>query len=106
MSAHCHAGANSYAEGLMRTHIVVPEELIEEVDRVAGKRRRSRFVEEAIREKLSRQSQGDALAATAGVLSPSEYPEWKTPEKVSAWVKAGRQEDQTRLVRKLRAAGD
>jgi metal-responsive CopG/Arc/MetJ family transcriptional regulator len=90
----------------MRTHIVIPVELIQEVDRVAGKRRRSRFVEEAIREKLSRQVRSTVLAATAGVLSPADYPEWETPEKVSAWVKAGREQDNARLARKLRAAGD
>jgi len=90
----------------VRTHIVVPGELIQAVDRVAGKRRRSRFVEEAIREKLSRQLLSAALAATAGALSPADYPEWDAPEKVSAWVKVGRQEDDARLARKLRAAGD
>ena len=91
---------------VMRTHIVVPEALIQEVDRVAGKRRRSRFVEEAIREKLSRQALGAALAATAGVLDPSDYPEWENPGEISAWVKAGRQEDDARLERKVRAIGD
>lgn len=90
----------------MRTHIVVPQGLIQEVDRVAGKRRRSRFVEEAIREKLSRQTLSAALTTSAGILSPTDYPEWNTPEKVSAWVKAGREEDDARLARKLRASSD
>lgn len=89
------------SKGVIRTHIVVLEELIEEVDRVAGKRKRSRFVEEAIREKLSRQTLSDALSTCAGVLSPTDYPEWNMPEKISAWVKAGRQEDEARLRRKL-----
>jgi hypothetical protein len=91
---------------IMRTHIVVPEELIAEVDRVAGKRKRSRFVEEAVREKLARVALDAALAETAGILSPADYPEWENPEQISAWVKAGRQEDESRLQRKLRAAGD
>lgn len=90
----------------MRTHIVVPEALVREVDRVAGKRRRSRFVEEAIREKLSRQALSAALAEAAGVLSPADYPEWDTPEKVTTWVKAGRQEDDARLARELRATSN
>ena len=63
----------------MRTHIVVPEALIAEVDRVAGKRRRSRFVEDAIREKLSRENLRDALVATAGILPASDYPAGPTP---------------------------
>jgi hypothetical protein len=90
----------------IRTHIVVPETLIHEVDRIAGKRRRSHFVEEAIREKLARATLADALASSAGVLAPNDYPEWKTPEEISVWVKAGRQEDDARLDRKLRARGN
>lgn len=90
----------------MRTHIVVPEDLVREVDTVAGKRQRSCFVEEAIRDKLSRQALSAALAQSAGVLSPGDYPEWATTEEVSAWVKAGRQDDDARLARKLRASRD
>ncbi len=90
----------------VRTHIVVPEALIHEVDRLAGKRKRSRFVEEAIREKLARVTLSDALASSAGVLSADDYPEWRTSEEASAWVKAGRQEDDARLERKLRALGN
>jgi metal-responsive CopG/Arc/MetJ family transcriptional regulator len=93
-------------KGTMRTHIVVPEDLVQQVDRVAGKRRRSRFVEEAIREKLSRQALGAALATTAGVLDAAEYPEWARPEAVSGWVRERRQEDDARLARKLRASND
>lgn len=91
---------------VMRTHIVVPEDLIQQVDRIAGKRKRSRFVEEAIREKLLRQSLSGALVQSAGILSPTDYPEWDSPEKISAWVKTGREEDDARLARKLRASGD
>ncbi len=91
---------------ILRTHIVISEELICEVDRVAGKRKRSRFVEEAIREKLARASLSTALDQTAGILSPAQYPEWNTPEQVSAWVHEGRQEDQARLAHKLRAIED
>ena len=90
----------------MRTHIVVPDDLVQEVDRVAGKRRRSRFVEEAIREKLSRQALDTALASTAGVLNPADYPEWDTAAKVAAWVESGRLADNVRLARKLRASRD
>jgi len=90
----------------MRTHIVVPDDLVQEVDRVAGKRRRSRFVQEAIREKLSRETLGAALAGTAGGLDPGDYPEWDTAAEVAAWVESGRLADNVRLARKLRASRD
>ena len=83
-----------------RAHII-PEELLKEVDRVAGKRKRSRFVEDAIKEKLSREALSSALRETAGAIDLASYPEWETPEQVSAWVRADRRKDQARLARKL-----
>ena len=83
----------------MRTHVILPDRLIEEVDEVVGKRKRSHFVEEAIREKLKRGALMKALRETAGVLSPEEYPEWETPAKTAAWVRESRRRDAVRLGR-------
>jgi len=69
---------------IRRTHVVLPEDLVNEVDRIAGKRKRSEFVEAALREKLSREALAAASAETAGVLNPADYPKWQTPEAVSA----------------------
>lgn len=85
----------------MRTHIIVAEELIKEIDQLAGKRKRSRFVEEAIREKLEREVLGRALEKSAGILDLKKHPEWDTPEKISAWVRASRQLDNESLKDKL-----
>jgi metal-responsive CopG/Arc/MetJ family transcriptional regulator len=59
----------------------LPGELIQQVDKVAGKRKRSRFVEEAIREKLEREQLGEVLAKSAGILKDEKISEWETPEK-------------------------
>ena len=80
----------------VRAHVVLPEDLIDRVDRVAGKRRRSRFVEEAVREKLAREALVAALATGAGVLHVDDYPNWSSPEAASAWVAGVRQLDETR----------
>jgi hypothetical protein len=88
-------------EVIMRTHVVLPTELVAEVDRVAGARRRSRFVEVAIREHLRRMRLSMALRETAGALKDEDYPDWDTPEKTSAWVRDRRKEDDERLARKL-----
>jgi predicted transcriptional regulator len=77
--------------------VVLPEDLLERVDRVDGKRRRSRFVEEAVREKLAREELGAALEAGAGILDREDYPEWSTPEQTSRWVSALRELDRRRL---------
>lgn len=80
----------------MRTHIILPDRLIEEIDSLVGKRKRSRFVEEAIREKLKRGALLKALKETAGILPPEEYPEWETSDKAAAWVRESRQRDTAR----------
>jgi metal-responsive CopG/Arc/MetJ family transcriptional regulator len=84
-----------------RAHLILPDELLDQVDRIAGPRRRSAFVEAAVREKLAREVLGSALREAAGILDLANYPEWETPEKVAAWVRAGRRADDARLARKL-----
>ena len=83
----------------MRTHVVLPEELVEDVDKLVGKRRRSRFVEEAIRDKLRRDALLSALEETAGILSSKDHPEWATSDKAANWVKESRQTDTERRER-------
>jgi hypothetical protein len=72
----------------VRTHVILPESLVASMDKLVGKRRRSRYIEEAIREKLIRDAQSEALKAAAGALASEDYPEWSTPEATSAWVSA------------------
>ena len=83
----------------MRTHIILSDDLVEEIDNLVGKRKRSRFVEEAITEKLRRGAMLNALKETAGVLLAEEHPEWDTSEKVVKWVNESRQRDVKRLRR-------
>jgi predicted transcriptional regulator len=86
-----------------RTHIVLPREVVDEVDRLVGHRRRSQFMTEAVREKLRREKLAAALAVTAGVLKDADLPHWATPEATSAWVRELRQEDDAATAEKLRA---
>ena len=85
----------------MRTHVVLSEDLLNEIDSVAGKRKRSEFIEEAVRARLQWIRQGLALEKAAGSLDLSQYPEWDSPEKVSAWVREQRQLDNERLAEVL-----
>lgn len=77
----------------MRTHIAIPEDLIDEIDQRAGPRGRSQFVVEAIREKLEHEQLGEALEKYAGALKHEKHPEWATSEDVSKWVHDGRDAD-------------
>ncbi len=84
-----------------RTHVVLPEELIEKIDKVAGKRKRSSFIEEAVRHKLLNEAQKQVFRKAKGILNLADYPEWDTPEKVSAWVAAQRELDDERTNEKV-----
>jgi len=72
---------------------MLPESLVAELDAVVEKRRRSAFVEAAIREKLTRQRQSSALRRTAGALRRSRHRAWGND--ATAWVRSLRDADET-----------
>jgi metal-responsive CopG/Arc/MetJ family transcriptional regulator len=74
----------------MRTHVVLPEDLIADVDSIVGKRKRSRFIEEAVRQSVRRAKLRMALEQARGIIDLDDHPEWSTPEKISAWVREQR----------------
>lgn len=80
-----------------RVRIVLPDETLAELDQVAGKRHRSEFVAEAVREKLIRVRQIRAVQETIAVLPGDDMPAWSSPEEVMAWLRASRQRDVERL---------
>jgi metal-responsive CopG/Arc/MetJ family transcriptional regulator len=55
---------------LARTNLTLPEELIREVDVIAGPRGRSRYVADAVAQRLKRDRLLRALDAAAGSLVP------------------------------------
>ena len=85
----------------VRTHLVLPKELLAEVDLLVGKGKRSAFLVEAATEKVRRERLGRALEMSAGILNPGDYPEWRTPEDVSAWVRNLRVEADEATERKI-----
>jgi len=71
----------------MRTNLVLPRELVAEVDRVAGPRGRSRFVAEVLERAVRRERQREALRAGVGMLADEPGMEhWSTPDRVVQWV--------------------
>ena len=89
----------------VRTNLLLPKELVEQVDHFAGERGRSRYVAEALRAKLKRDRLEEAIELTAGVLRPEDHPEWSTSEKVVEWVRARRSEVTNAGTENERAAG-
>jgi len=96
-------------EELVRTHVLLPRPLVEAVDQLVGQRRRSRFVEDAVAEKMVRERQRQALRALkdgSGALNPADYPHWATPEQTSQWVHDLRRQADAQTTRKLRRTHD
>jgi len=75
---------------MTRTHVVMADDVMEAVDRLVGERGRSRFLEEAAREKLARIQLEAALEETSGALSPEGHPEWRDRDATSEWVRSVR----------------
>ena len=74
-------------EEAVRTHVVLPRELVESVDQLVGRRARSRFFAEAAAEKLSRLRLARAAKRAAGSLADAPIPGWETSESAAAWVR-------------------
>ena len=78
-----------------RTHIVIPEPLVSEIDRLVGKRARSEFLTQAAQKELRRLRQIRALEGIAGAWRDQDHPELKLG--ASRWVKELRKETERRL---------
>ncbi len=76
----------------VRTNLLLPKALIDEVDRYAGPRGRSRYVAEALSDRLRRDRLREVVLATSGALNRADYPHWQTPDHVTAWVRELRAE--------------
>jgi hypothetical protein len=83
----------------VKTHLAIPEEILVEVDQVAGKRRRSLFIVEATREKLERARFLKVLETTGGAWSDKMHPELRTAGSVENYVREKRQQYKKRLKR-------
>lgn len=83
----------------LRAHVVVPEDLLKEVDELVGPRRRSDFFAEAAREKLSRLKLRQAAHKLGGSLADTPIPGWETTESAADWVRRLRRESEERRPR-------
>ena len=76
----------------VRTNLLLPRDLVEEVDRIAGPRGRSRFFADAARRRLQQESGLRMVRDTAGALRTEDYPHWATSEDVVRWISDRRSE--------------
>jgi hypothetical protein len=81
--------------GLHRAHIILPQELIEEIDSLVGPRGRSAFLVETARAELRRRKLLTFLRNEEPAWEVRKHPELASGTK--AWVKKLRSEGEARL---------
>ena len=78
-----------------RTHIVISEQLVSQIDTLVGKRGRSSFLTKAAEKELMRLRQIKALEAATGSWKDKDHPELR--QGAAKWVKKLRREYDRRL---------
>lgn len=78
----------------MRMHISLDDELVAQLDRRVGSRRRSAFISATLRKALEDERRWEEIEAGLGALAGSEH-EWDTDP--AAWVRTGRESDSARF---------
>ena len=71
---------------VVRTHFIAPKELIDEVDKLVGPRRRSEFLVAATAAMLKREKLRGLTREVMKLPPEKDIPGWETPEAVSKWV--------------------
>lgn len=78
----------------MRMHIELDDELVREVDRLAGPRERTAFVRRAVLRAVDEANRAEALRAAAGALADTGPHDWDADP--AAWVRTSRHTDDRR----------
>jgi metal-responsive CopG/Arc/MetJ family transcriptional regulator len=78
-----------------RTHVVIPEQLVKEIDALVGSRQRSHFLTQAAERELMRLRQLRALDSATGAWKNKDHSELK--QGSSKWIRKLRQENESRL---------
>jgi metal-responsive CopG/Arc/MetJ family transcriptional regulator len=80
--------------GTQRAHILIPTDLLREIDAIAGRRGRSAFLLETVREEVRRRKLLRLLESTEPAWQDAHHPELK--EGSDAWVRKLRSESESR----------
>jgi metal-responsive CopG/Arc/MetJ family transcriptional regulator len=78
----------------MRLHIVLADDVVAELDRRVGRRRRSAFIAQTVRRALDDERRWEDIEAALDAVAPNGH-EWD--EDPSAWVRAQRRGDSRRV---------
>jgi hypothetical protein len=75
-------------------HVVIPEDVVHEIDALVGKRGRSSFLASIARQEVKRRRLLGFLESPGAVWKPGDHPELERGS--AAWVAAARRDDEQR----------
>ena len=87
----------------IRTHVVLPDELIKSIDALVGKRGRSAFLTEIAEKEVKKRRLLAFLTSKEQFWKDEDHPELKNGS--AAWVRKTRQEDEKIRLKKRAASG-
>jgi hypothetical protein len=93
-----HMPRHTMSKDRLRAHVILPEDLLREVDDLVGPRKRSEFFVDAAREKVARERLRRAAHKLGGSLADEDIPGWESSQAAREWVRSMRREsDERRL---------
>ena len=75
-------------ESTIRTHMVLPRNLVEEFDHRVGKGKRSETVAALIEEWMRLERRREIWTRFAGSIKAEDHPEWATEADIAAWSRS------------------
>jgi len=82
-----------------KAHLVFPQNILEEVDQIAGKRKRSLFIVKATQEKLERERFLKTLDETKGAWTDKHHAQLRTERDIERYLRERRGSYRKRLKR-------
>jgi len=84
-----------------RTHVIIEEDIVKEIDRLVGKKKRSSFISEATKKELKKLKQLSVIKKFRGVWKDEDHPELAGKDGTYKWLRKLRSEDEKILRKKL-----
>ena len=84
-----------YSYVYMRANVVLPDDLVREIDILAGAKKRSKFLEEAARERIAATKLEKAFNEARGILK--DDPRFSSSAKVRKYIRDFRKKNSVRF---------
>ncbi|MEW6409204.1 MAG: hypothetical protein AB1488_03710 [Nitrospirota bacterium] len=84
-----------------KAHVIIEKDIVKEIDRLVGKKKRSSFVSEATKKELKRLKQFSLIKRFKGAWRDEDHPEMTGRDGTYKWVRKLRSEDEKVLRKKL-----